>query len=87
MTDFSKDPEQGGDLVDHPEVLLLHAPHVDRHGRRLAVIRWLEPLPQRGHQARECLGGGGRWRLAPQLIDQAIRGDDLAGMQCEHTQQ
>ena len=35
----------------------------------------------------ECLGGGGRWRLAPQLVDQPIGGDDLAGTQCEHTQQ
>jgi hypothetical protein len=58
-----------------------------QHRRRLAAIRWLEPLPQRGHQPMECLGGGRRWRLAPQLVDQPIGGNDLAGTQCEHTQQ
>jgi hypothetical protein len=47
----------------------------------------LKAPAQRGHQAMERLGGGGRWRLAPQLVDQPVGGDDLAGTQREHTQQ
>jgi len=58
-----------------------------QHLRGFAVIAWPEPLPQRGHQPMECLGGGGRWRLAPQLVDQPIGGDDRAGTEYEHTQQ
>src|SRR5207248_10310725 len=48
-----------------------------------SVAAWLERLAEMRNVALEHVRGGLRWRVAPQVVDQSVGGDDLVRVQQE----